>query len=271
MKAYNYSNILIAFFLVSCNLEKDIDVALPIRETSLVVECYLEPGKPYRLFLFESESFFSAPDQTPRILDAEVYIVHKGDTVVLQNNTSLDIESLKFYNYTSHETETVPNDFNTEFNLFIRDKRGRTVKGTTTILPPVAIDSIGWVYNEERTMAGPTIYFQDDNRVDNYYRYLITADSLSGDVRRDFLINDATFQTAQALITARPRSEKDVQLFLSFFNLTKDHYKFLESTEGAIRANSNPFGQASSIQSNLEGGYGIFTGLSYVRKIVVVP
>lgn len=260
---------LMFFVLASCNLEKEIDVPLPTRESSLVVECYLEPGEPYRLILYESEGFFKAPGPPPSVEDAEVYIFHSKDTIELKNLVSIDFERGRIFNYSSNAI--VPNEYYSEYRLLVKDKKGRVLSGITTNLPPVEIDSIKWIYNEEGDQAGPAIYFQDDPAVDNYYRYLVNADSLTGDIRRDFLINDATFQTSQALITARPRSDRGVTLYLSLLNLTSDHYKFLESTEGAVRANSNPFGQASSIQSNVRGGYGIFTGLSRVNRTVIVP
>ncbi|HEX8547712.1 MAG TPA: DUF4249 family protein, partial [Cytophagaceae bacterium] len=202
MRAFLLLSIIGAFLLSSCNLEKDIDVPLPRRENSLVVECYLEPGQPYRLTLLESESFFDVPGLPPVIQGAEVYIIHEKDTIVLDNGISIDTGSKKLFNYASRQI--VPQDYGSEFTLSIKDKKGRTLHGATRLLPPVEIDSIQWVYNEEGNMAGPTIYFQDDKKVENYYRYLISADSLTGDIKRDFLISDATFQTSQALITARP-------------------------------------------------------------------
>ncbi len=44
--------------LVSCNLTRDVDIELPEYDRQPVVECYLEPGKPFRLLLTRSYAFF---------------------------------------------------------------------------------------------------------------------------------------------------------------------------------------------------------------------
>ena len=43
----------------SCNLEKEIDLNLPEFKSQLVVECYLEPGKPYRANVFRTTSYYA--------------------------------------------------------------------------------------------------------------------------------------------------------------------------------------------------------------------
>ena len=46
--------------LVGCDaLTREIEVVLPPYESELVVECYLEVGKPYRLALTQTERFLT--------------------------------------------------------------------------------------------------------------------------------------------------------------------------------------------------------------------
>ncbi|MBK7409342.1 MAG: DUF4249 family protein [Saprospirales bacterium] len=60
--AFSYKWILpsaLALLLFSaCNLEKEIELNLPLYDSQLVVECYLEPGKPFNLLLSRSAGFF---------------------------------------------------------------------------------------------------------------------------------------------------------------------------------------------------------------------
>ena len=45
-------------FLASCNLTNDVNIELPAYDQQPVVECYLEPGKPFRLLLTKSYAYF---------------------------------------------------------------------------------------------------------------------------------------------------------------------------------------------------------------------
>lgn len=77
--------------LGSCNLEKEIDLNLPLYDGQLVVECYLEPGKPFNLLLTQSSGFFEPFSlETEQFLsdllvnDAQVQIEHGGETYDLE-------------------------------------------------------------------------------------------------------------------------------------------------------------------------------------------
>lgn len=59
MKYFPY--ILFLLIFTSCNLEREIEIDLPPYENQLVVESYVEPGKPYLLTLSESISYFEIP------------------------------------------------------------------------------------------------------------------------------------------------------------------------------------------------------------------
>ena len=49
---------LAGLFFTACNLTKEVDIQLPEYTVQPVVECYLEPGKPFRLLLTRSYGFF---------------------------------------------------------------------------------------------------------------------------------------------------------------------------------------------------------------------
>lgn len=63
MKSFPYIIFLLIF--TSCNLERNIEIDLPAYENELVVESYIEPGKPYLLTLSESISYFEIPGLKP--------------------------------------------------------------------------------------------------------------------------------------------------------------------------------------------------------------
>jgi len=67
-------NILVLLSFVSCDLERNIEVDLPPYENQLVVESYIEVGKPYLLSLSESISYFEIPGIEPIDLNRQIII-----------------------------------------------------------------------------------------------------------------------------------------------------------------------------------------------------
>ena len=101
---------------VSCNRTKNITVPLPAFNSQPVVECYIEPGQPYRLALTESVSYFSAPT-LPIIPHALVLITHNGVTDTLKFQAIPDSIDGKAYNYVGDTSIKVPFDYNSPFTL----------------------------------------------------------------------------------------------------------------------------------------------------------
>ncbi|HEY8400116.1 MAG TPA: DUF4249 domain-containing protein [Cytophagaceae bacterium] len=249
-------------FLISCNMERDADVVLPVYEPELVVECYLIPGEPFRLSVHESVSYFEAP-HLPEVNDALVTISYKGTTDTLEYLAFEDPVTRKYFNY--FNSKLVPKDYETEFILEIKDKKGRVVRGKTKLLPIVKIHSIDFVYNSEGKGYART-FFEDDLSTTDYYRYQVTRDTYIGDEMQDFIFTDESLQTSSVEVGGSPRIFKGDYVIVTLHHLTKEHYDFLLSISYAKDANGNPFGQPARIKSNIEGGVGIFTGLSYDRK-----
>ncbi len=122
--------------LAACNLEKEVDIELPEYDRQPVVECYLEPGKPFRLLLTSSYSFFDPFGLDSNFLEktllqgATVTIDYDGQTVTLQNIPALETNPFKIYNYTSQNI--VPATPGIEYTLNITLPDGKTVTGTST-------------------------------------------------------------------------------------------------------------------------------------------
>ena len=68
--------------------------------------------------------------------------------------------------------------------------------------------------------------------------------------------------------------EEGASVVNTIYHISEDYYNFLESTQGAIQANGNPFAQPSPIIGNIESeidAFGIFTTINYDRKLTVIP
>lgn len=265
-------------FLASCNLEKEVNIDLPAYESQPVVECYLEPGKPFRLLLSRSYGFFDPLGLDSTFLDktllsgATVTIAYSGQVDTLYNQISADISPLKLFNYTG--LNTVPATPGIEYTLNIVLADGKTITGNTTMLPVVPIDSIKVEWNPERdTLARVLTYITDDMTQENFYRRMLNYGSLDSVPDQDFLATDRVSTTSLiAFGTGYELVEGDT-VINTLYHISKDYYDFVESVQLAVFGNLNPFAQPSPIKSNVRGTanpLGIFTCLVYDRDTRVL-
>ncbi len=265
-------------FLFSCGgLEKEIDLELPLYESQIVVECYLEPGEPFSLVLTKSAAYFDAIptdgfEFIENILEdsAEVSIRHKGQVYELKNQLYFNFETGKLFNY--FNSTLVPDDLENDFTLNITTKDGREIFAKTRILPIVPIDSIVVEFNSEvDTLARVLTYLSENPNEDNYYRRMLHVGSLDTIPELDFTINDDFVDDDIVVFGTGFDFTVGDTVINSIFHIDREYYDFLESIFFAIDANGNPFGQPAAINSNLEGdAIGIFTGVSVVRDVVII-
>lgn len=267
MKNHFWILILTVLLAAGCGKEKIIEVKLPPYQSQIEVECYLEPGQPYRLTLYESVSYFEEPD-LPMIDSALVVITHNNVRDTLEFKLTYDPSNGKLYNYVS--PKQVPFDYNSEFQLYVRDKKGREVTSSTYIPQPVPIDTVEFRYNSD-TLSFPLVWFTDNPGSKDYYRYLLIQDTLQGDVLADYVFDDVLFQTSKQAVGSNFKLKVNDHIIIRMHHLPEAFYRFLISIQAARDANGNPFGQPATIQSNVNGGLGIFTGLSYSEKQLNVP
>lgn len=152
--------------LVSCDLEKVVEVKLPEFESQLSVEWYIEAGKPFRMTLTESVSYFDSA-RLPIINNALVVVSYNGISDTLKNGLLL-LDTARFVNYFS--SKNAPSQTGTVFNMYIRDKTGREARATTTLLPPAKIDSLRLLWNKTDTAASILTTVIDDPTRKNFFR-----------------------------------------------------------------------------------------------------
>jgi hypothetical protein len=277
-----FALLLFTFSFTACgNLEKEITLDLPEYEPQYVVECYLEPGQPFSLLLTKSTPYFQPfPDDLLNFVEAivvdsaEVTITHDGIDYVLANEPTINPTTLKLYNYTN--PTLVPMEYDHDFSLKITTPDGKTITATTRILPVVPIDSIVVEFDEEKdSLARCLTYITDDPNTVDFYRRMIHQNSLLDSIpQQDFTTND-DFVDDRIIVfgTGYDFKEGDT-IYNTIFHIERAYFDFWESTFNSISSNGNPFGQPSSIISNLESSdgkaLGIFTGLSYDRVMTIV-
>ena len=259
----------------------EVAVDLPEYTPEYVVEAYLEPGKPFRVLLTKSDAFFSPfPTQGDQFIEnllvaeAEVIIRHNGKETNVPNQPAFDFETGKLYNYTtSFETDTVPANYTDPFELEINTEDGTRLTARTTLLRPVPIDSVVVQFNddEQDPTARILTYLTDDTDTDNYLRRQVHNVSLDSVPEQDFVTPDDIIggEGVIAFGTGFDYAEGDT-VINTIFHLDRAYYDFLLSVDNAEASNGNPFGTPGVILGNVEGGIGIFTGLSYDRATTIV-
>jgi hypothetical protein len=271
-------------FLAACNLSKEVEIELPEYERQPVVECYLEPGKPFRLLLTQSYGFFDpfALDtnlvsfaQKTLLQNALVTITYNGRTDTLANPPIPVFEEnpIKFFNYVG--TNLVPATPGTEFVLNITlPANGGNATGRTTMLPLVPIDSIVVEFSTTAdSLARNLTYITDDQNEVNFYRRMLHYSSLDSLPEQDFLVTDRFSTTSLIAFGSGYEAKEGDTVFNTIFHIERAYYDYAESVQLAVIGNLNPFAQPSPIKSNVSGTanpLGIFTCLVYDRDTTIV-
>lgn len=287
--------------LLSCEeMETVVEIELPPIEKELVIECYLEAGQPYRLLLTETKDYFDDLNSCPFVRKAIVVITHGNvkDTLkeALFFNDNCDVndfipygflpylsaDSTRFFNYGS--TTLCPLNYTQTFTVEVWDTMNdRYATATTQFIPPSPILDFKTEFNNSGK-AYALLSTQDDPATEDYYRLLLHETSLTeqGDgllpiplgrkPSFDRVLDDGSIFNGNSVTTASNyKFESGDTLIGTVYHLEKSYHDYLESIRDAQAANNSPFGQPAAIQSNIVGGTGLFTFLSYDRDTIYVP
>jgi hypothetical protein len=297
-----YLTLFLSFLLlISCEeMETVVEIELPPIEKELVIECYLEAGQPYRFLLTETKDYFEDLTACPFVRKAIIVISHGGVKDTLKEapffNDNCDVndfipygflpylsaDSTRFFNYGS--TVLCPLSYTESFTVEVWDTiNNRYATATTQFLPPSPILDFRTEFNNSGK-AYALLNTADDPATEDYYRLVLHETSLTqkGEgtlpipVGRkpnfDRVLDDGGIFNGNAVTTASNyRFESGDTLIGTIYHLEKSYHDYLESVRDAQAANNSPFGQPAAIQSNITGGTGIFTFLSYDRDTIYVP
>ncbi|MEZ4829302.1 MAG: DUF4249 domain-containing protein [Bacteroidia bacterium] len=269
-----YILIFLAAIAASCDMQKEVDLKLPPYDGQMVVECYLQPGQPYILSLIESVPYYDNI-RIQYVTDATVKITHNGKVTTLNRlgvaipDTLDELGVLRpiigdtIYTYVAFDV--VPEDYFQDFYLEITRPDGSVLTSSTQILPPVKIDTMTYKYNDDQKVFVLT-KFQDDPDRANFYRVVLQRHNLNDNPDQDFFVDDEITNGEEFSFGTPYEYEKGDTLIRTIYHITEDYYRYLETSAAATDANFNPFGQPATIKSNISGGLGIFTGITYDRR-----
>lgn len=262
------SVIILPVLLVSC--EKTISVQLPDYQNEVVVEMYLEEGKPLRCLL--SESLRYTDTVIAKALNHATVIISDGTTSdTLENKLNKDTVTGRWYNY--YNPRILPKSINKIYTLKITDSSKRIVTGTTGFSQQIihidSIDTRPSINNVDSFSVG--VAFLDPPLTKNFYRFVVTQklNNFRNDPT-DFFLSDISFNGKTFSFFSNAAFARNDTVTIRVYALLKEHYDYLQSTDDARSSNFNPFSQPGRIKSNVNGGIGIFTAIRYAEREVVI-
>ena len=263
--------------LFSC--EEEIEVDVPGNANSLVVEAYINdrfPALNY-VILTRSVDYFSAAGGYVPVKDAQVFVT---EGTVNGADTSWDISTRK--QLVEVRTDTVRGFYMDPAQLLLGKQNhvylleitsdGKSVRGTTSIPALVPLDSM--TYTRERREATITLHYNEPVAINNNY-FIIYRNGSDSTIRTwgfhtgaftfsdDFINGEYRRQT----LFTRFNAGDTVNLWMS--SIDRLSYNFWESFDDANR-NGGPFATPVTVESNITGGIGCFTGMSTDYKRVVI-
>lgn len=264
----------LAVTAVGCLPEKEVDIVIPPYERQLVVECYMEVGKPFRLLVSESIGFFEGQD-TPIIAGAEVIISRNGIHDTLPQGLYVEPEGFKIYNFSS--SNTVPADYTTEYQLSVKYPDGRHVTGAAKVMRPANLEPMTASFNADSN-ASVLVRWPDIPGQRNFYRLAMfkgkvyepnpdAEETLLLDFTLDDRIGDGEMFTIGTLFSFQSGDTIIAQLY----HIDEGYWKYINSLDDAESSNGNPFAQPGVIRSTVEGGIGVFTGYQFDRDTLIIP
>lgn len=264
----------------SCSDSLDIDI--PVHESQVVVEGWIESGEVPRILLTRSAPYFSVVD-SHNIRD---YIVSTA-TVTIMTDSIVDFcifkpSSRYFPPYYYLGNQTIGKVGNTYIlEVFADNKK---INAFTTIPKPVSIDSAWFELNEGSDSLGSIwIRFHDPAGEENYYRTLTQRKGKDADYQptlttafRDdyFDGQEITLSLYKGKGILDPLEEKYFRLGdtidLKFCTMDERSYEFWNAYQVEIINSANPFATSNAkIKSNIVGGYGIWGGYG-VKKYRII-
>jgi hypothetical protein len=254
--------------LIGCS--KDYNIQLPANESALVVECYLEDGQPMRALISESTALLDTSLTPPIFIQATVVITHGNVKDTLKPIRFIDPIAKRVFNYGSDKV--IKADFTSKetYRIDVYDTKGRHAFGTTYFMKPVEIESLTPIFNAKQEAYCLT-KFKGNPNVKNYFWLVLNKNTLVDSIELNTILDNSFANSNNEFVFGSGYSFKVGEVINArLFHLTPDYYLYLTTLQNAQTALVNPFAVSGEVVSNIKGGLGIFTALSYSQKSVTV-
>jgi len=277
-----------SFVLWAC--EKDITLDIPTPEEKVVVEGWIEQDQPAVVMLTKNSGYFAVinSETLQNMLVTDAIVRLKEVETGIEEVLTLVFNPLSFPPF-QYKGNTILGKVNHTYALQVELSNNKVLNAVTTIPSIVAMDSV-WFEADVRydTLGQLVVKFQDPAALGNYYRVFtkrIPQDSrfvpVFGSVYDDIFFNGQMVEYAFYRGIDRFVPENEDEGFERFFfklgdtviakvsSIDQAHFKFWQSYEYAIYSGGNPFASPITLNSNIEGGLGVWGGYAAYYDTIV--
>lgn len=278
--------ILLYFLITSC--EKDITVVLPRPEAKVVIEGVVEQDKYPYVIITRSQAYFDPVDSAV-IANTVIYdaVVLVSDGVI--TDTLKLTADFEFFPPVLYRAQNMLGQVGKTYHLTVYAD-GKTYTATTSILNPVALDSL-WFKTQppSDTLGFIWAHLSDPSGLGNYYRWF--AKRLGKDIRfiaplgstfEDRFIDGKSFDFAYnrgiEFNSSAPDDNNEERGYfkkgdtvaVKFCAIDRAGFDFYRSFETEVSNNGNPFAAPTSVKTNISnGGLGYWGGYGAVYDTVI--
>ena len=279
----------ISISILSC--EKDITVDLPVPESKIVVDGYVEPNRPIYVLLTRNAPYFAPINQNTLINSVEkgaIVTVSDGDTTVRLTEIDTLVNGFTISGFYIALSGMIGQP-GKQYNLKVVSSKGEVVTASTNLMVPVPLDSVWFKLIENNdTLGFVWAHLTDPDTTGNCYRWFAKRvdkdqsfiapfgssfeDRFINGKSFDFAYNRGSIQNSTAIDDNNEEAgffKKGDTIIVKFCSIDRGVYEFWRDAEAQIGNNGGPFASPSNIKSNVVGGLGCFAGYSAVYDTLI--
>lgn len=321
LKACRHGLIIIVVLLAGSACEKDISVDIPDPEDKLVVEGWIEQGRPPFVFLTQNAAYFGKTN----VNQLDSFFVHDATITVSNGSTTDTLQELCLENlpdgaaqeefaqsfgvpvgeegeppniciYTVEDIQQFflnPSSYNgfkgelgTNYELTVHAE-GDTLQANDRLRELMPIDSLSYRFKENSdTLISVIVNLREPEESGNFIRYFTKRNSEPFYPPQGGSVYDDNFFSGQYFSLPIERgisNSADVEfeefgyfyrgdtVVLKWTHITKEHYDFWSTLEYEQGNSANPFSSPTRINSNIDGGLGVWGGYAADYDTIVLP
>ena len=272
-------------FLSSC--VKDITLNIPASEEQIVVEGHIETGQPPYVILTKTTDYYSTfyLDSLGNLFvhDAVVKVSDGTNTITL---TEFSLDSLGT-TVSAYVGLGMVGEVGKSYTLTV-EAEGKTLTSVTSIPEVFPLDSIWYETGadpENDSLVRLICRYSDPVALGQYVRYFTKVNSGEfepgyNSVFEDVLINGTTFDFPLDRGVNRNDTpsfdnyglfHKGDTITVEWAAIDQPHFDFWRTLEFELGGQGSPFSSPTIVQTNINGGQGIWGGYSTSFKTLIVP
>lgn len=216
---------------------------------------------------------------------AQAFGVPVSDNEDLPNICIYTVDNISEFFLNPKNYTGIRGKLNTQYNLTVK-AQGRTITGTDRIREKLPLDSLSFVPKKnDDTLVTVYAHFFEPKESGNFVRYFTKRNDEPFIAPLGASVFDDNFFSGDYFRLPLERGERanDVGLdesgyfyrgdtvIVRWTHISKQHYDFWNTVEYDQSNSSNPFSSPTRINSNVQGGLGVWGGYAADYDTIIIP